>query len=1385
MTGMLGINQWLPPGQEVARILLDAGVKSVAVLAVAGVAMVCMMRRSAAARHLVCFLAMASLLALPVLSWSLPGWRVLPGWMDFRQAKPAGVERQAKTLSPAEPSAAVRPAPRRIGIAVPATSEMALPAQVPSAAVPTAAAARPLTDRARLNWWQTGLLVWLVGVLFALAPAVFGLLSLRRLELASRRETAACWLDLLGQLLTSLSFKRRGVVLLHELAHAQRCDYLTHLVTRLICALYWFNPLVWPAARRMIAERERACDDIVLRHGAKPADYAQHVLEISAGLPSGWLAGRSGVAMVRGSNLEGRLRAILDGRRNRAAATRTAVVSALIALSAIFVPVAMMTAAPAGEGAGAAASSPDDTSEEAMGSAIGLSALVAAGETVSEPVEVPAGQPDVVACRFDFKVAEVLKGIRPDEDTIPARIYRRRNEGAPPEFKKGDRRVLFLDPRGKWLAGEKQPWMGRFPASDVQPASPAMIATLKRLAAIKPVPDEVKLAALIRQYLPGYSLRQTTNGGAAGVGSSAVLLTPSGGEINLASARAAWSSLVPALPPADSPRPLFSGRTYERNPKLTALLSALHLRIATANEAEDIARLIFGLFKGWPPYQSENWTLKAEPLENGWVVTPTYVGPPTQLCYQGPLVMIVEDGTLVDASERGMMPAGGLLVPIKEVNAAEPGWGEPVEGLSVRLQSDRPVWYLASAHPVLRLSVRNLGSEVLSVPESEELGELEVDGLWYAWSDKYSGPRKLLPPRRQIEDIAVFPIGSWGKDPRRFPVGAGKHKIRFAVVAQRGGPNRSQIIRAVSNPIEVEFRRGAAPRQRPASPATNGPAAKDQSAVVERHPSRELTQRAPGPASEPRSETSGLHQQSGMAQARESPPAATNQTNTAAGPVNSPKSAVNPSGISLTIRCANDVLRVGDEIPIEFIITNYGTGDYKYVDNTYDRSGRMPQYALIAKTASGESVPDPRPKPFFAWEGGLGSFAVLHPGASFSKTIPLNRWVLIKEPGRYEVAGTYVGETYTDHYSARPRADPISSDSISIIVLPRTQEEMHDYIKGLTNQAAAWLALRANQNEKRHDPVLEALWLKLMYTCSPEIVPSLLGSWYEAGAGPSNEGMWTQEALLYYVPRTEEIWQAIIAAATVHGCRPNMEGLLERYGFNRSELKPIIARALAADHSDEWASGAHLAFTSCYDDAFTARLITIANDSSLPATTRGLAMEALARNRTDAGVKTIEKLINDSEPEVWSWVALAICNGCDRDKESPTGRHLQPEDFDPKEIRTFIERMLASGKMEDQMRGVGLAEWFGDDALTPKLVALATNPGVNRSTAIYALALNRTDEGLKTLKALLNGPDPKVSKIAAEAIRYAYTSRRGYHGRPLRVDDFDARLQQPEVKPPK
>jgi beta-lactamase regulating signal transducer with metallopeptidase domain len=74
---------------------------------------------------------------------------------------------------------------------------------------------------------------------------------------------------------------RLRLVLLHELAHIERHDWLAQVLAEAACALYWFHPLVWGAARRLRIESERACDDRVLAAGVAPAEYARQLLEIA------------------------------------------------------------------------------------------------------------------------------------------------------------------------------------------------------------------------------------------------------------------------------------------------------------------------------------------------------------------------------------------------------------------------------------------------------------------------------------------------------------------------------------------------------------------------------------------------------------------------------------------------------------------------------------------------------------------------------------------------------------------------------------------------------------------------------------------------------------------------------------------------------------------------------------------------------------------------------------------------------------------------------------------------------------------------------------------------------------------------------------------------
>jgi hypothetical protein len=135
--------------------------------------------------------------------------------------------------------------------------------------------------------------------------------------------------------------ERRRVVLLHELAHIQRRDCLTQILAQAACALHWFNPLAWAAARRCAIERERACDDRVLESGTRASEYAGHLLDMARLLHCRQDWALAAVAMARRSHFEGRLLAILDPGLRRARSRRAAGLTGVL-LAAVALPLAAM-----------------------------------------------------------------------------------------------------------------------------------------------------------------------------------------------------------------------------------------------------------------------------------------------------------------------------------------------------------------------------------------------------------------------------------------------------------------------------------------------------------------------------------------------------------------------------------------------------------------------------------------------------------------------------------------------------------------------------------------------------------------------------------------------------------------------------------------------------------------------------------------------------------------------------------------------------------------------------------------------------------------------------------------------------------------------------------
>jgi beta-lactamase regulating signal transducer with metallopeptidase domain/predicted esterase len=70
-------------------------------------------------------------------------------------------------------------------------------------------------------------------------------------------------------------------LLAHELVHVRRGDALVGLLQLAVQCLWWFHPLIWWANRRIVAEREKCCDEEVVAGLAfEPQRYARSLLDV-------------------------------------------------------------------------------------------------------------------------------------------------------------------------------------------------------------------------------------------------------------------------------------------------------------------------------------------------------------------------------------------------------------------------------------------------------------------------------------------------------------------------------------------------------------------------------------------------------------------------------------------------------------------------------------------------------------------------------------------------------------------------------------------------------------------------------------------------------------------------------------------------------------------------------------------------------------------------------------------------------------------------------------------------------------------------------------------------------------------------------------------------
>ncbi len=80
--------------------------------------------------------------------------------------------------------------------------------------------------------------------------------------------------------INNLSSLQLEAIILHELSHIRRNDYITNLFISVIETILFFNPFVLLLAKSIKRERENCCDDFVIQYRYDPHSYASALLRL-------------------------------------------------------------------------------------------------------------------------------------------------------------------------------------------------------------------------------------------------------------------------------------------------------------------------------------------------------------------------------------------------------------------------------------------------------------------------------------------------------------------------------------------------------------------------------------------------------------------------------------------------------------------------------------------------------------------------------------------------------------------------------------------------------------------------------------------------------------------------------------------------------------------------------------------------------------------------------------------------------------------------------------------------------------------------------------------------------------------------------------------------
>jgi len=358
-------------------------------------------------------------------------------------------------------------------------------------------------------------------------------------------------------------------------------------------------------------------------------------------------------------------------------------------------------------------------------------------------------------------------------------------------------------------------------------------------------------------------------------------------------------------------------------------------------------------------------------------------------------------------------------------------------------------------------------------------------------------------------------------------------------------------------------------------------------------------------------------------------------------------------------------------------------------------------------------------------------------GESRSRTIDLNRWALISEPGLYTVEGIYTNEDNVE------RKDDVlvhvQSKPVELVIRRRPYDEMGQYIDELVTQL---------EPRRKSHRVTSLAIERLSYTRDSRIVRPLLEFLYK-----KEYSHLLEKTFMYYLPLEPETKEMIVEIVAERGLASDtLRRILEWFGCSEEEFRILIATSLSSPDPRCVKAGAQAA-ERYPDSSHMGRLIELATDADSPA--RIAAIRAIARNRTDEGVETLRTLLDDPDEKCRNAASEAVKDAYRvvRYYQQPLKRKLHMSDL-----------VARAGDVERRRR------WR---AFWPLVSYLERGQGMRPSVLLEdpeaEIPSGEAYKGLKLIKVLLNDQNKDVRDFISYVIR---TTSVSYAGRPLKEEDF-------------